>query len=465
MSQIKVNEIKDLAGNSLIKKGEVEKVVDNLVDLLTVPTDAVKSVRVLNYHSDVEGGGGVFYWDADKDKDEHNGGTVIDPTVVYPADWDNQTQLGTWFDTANAGTGCWVRQYDGAVNVKWFGAISGNNTYASANQKAIDTISLLGLKPAMESGTTYHFPDGYDLWKNNFLAGDNVSAFIGASSFDVSGAINGLFAHRYTYNPGGATEFLSLRNLRSGGNVIRWADGENSSDAHLIRLPMESRRNSHGFILSTADNTGENDILFRNHTGADRFYIYQYANPADPRLLFTYNTLPTAPDGNDPAYAFDSAMTIPGNSRAKQVTFPSLGVNFQQFSNHTLRGSSFNRFRGEDGGNIKTGVSRRLSQLPFQQDFFRKSEDYDIYHLRGTFTATIVCSNGDLGHRRFDWVWAGGNITITNDDNTLPTGATASVSPVVGNTRLNITLLYSGPASDVSFTAETTFTVSQIAAE
>ena len=149
MSQIKVNEIKDLAGNSLIKKGEVEKVVDNLVDLLTVPTDAVKSVRVLNYHSDVEGGGGVFYWDATKAKSEHNGGTVIDPTVVYPTDWDNQTQLGTWFDTSNAGVGCWVRQYDGAVNVKWFGASSVESPFS--NKKAIQQ-ALLNYKDVLVEG-------------------------------------------------------------------------------------------------------------------------------------------------------------------------------------------------------------------------------------------------------------------------------------------------------------------------
>ena len=162
MSQIKVNEIKDLAGNSLIKKCEVEKVVDNLVGLLTVPTDAVKSVRVLNYHSDVEGGGGVFYWDADKDKDEHNGGTVIDPTVVYPTDWDNQTQLATWFDTANTGTGCWVRQYDDAVNVKWFGAKGDGSTD--------DTVSIQTCIDKSPVGSEIYFKEGtYDIYSEIFV--------------------------------------------------------------------------------------------------------------------------------------------------------------------------------------------------------------------------------------------------------------------------------------------------------
>jgi len=102
-----------------LNNSKVETVA-SISDLINASTS--NNYNVLNYHSDVEGGGGVFYWDATKAKSEHNGGTIIDPTAVYPIDWNNQTQLGTWFDTSNAGTGCWVRQFDGAVNVRWFGA-------------------------------------------------------------------------------------------------------------------------------------------------------------------------------------------------------------------------------------------------------------------------------------------------------------------------------------------------------
>lgn len=94
---------------------------DTMSALLAMPTST--PVNVLNYHTGLEGGGGVFYWDATKDKSEHNGGTVIDPLASFPSDWNDQAQLTTWFDTSNAGLGCWVRQYDGSVNVKWFGAV------------------------------------------------------------------------------------------------------------------------------------------------------------------------------------------------------------------------------------------------------------------------------------------------------------------------------------------------------
>jgi hypothetical protein len=92
-----------------------------MADLLSMQ-HKTGSVQLLGFHERGDGGGGVFFWDAAQDKAEHNGGTVIDPDVTYPTDWDNQTQLAAWFAGDNTGTGVWRRQYDGAVNVKWFGA-------------------------------------------------------------------------------------------------------------------------------------------------------------------------------------------------------------------------------------------------------------------------------------------------------------------------------------------------------
>lgn len=153
MSTIKTNNVVDLAGNVLLAKGQAAKYVNSLQDLLAANMESHKVVNVLNYHTGLEGGGGVFYWDASKPKTEHNGGTVIDPTAVFPTDWNNQTQLATWFDTANAGTGCWVRQFDGAVNVKWFGAY--------ANGIMDDTLSFkTAVATAEVTGGELHTPVG-----------------------------------------------------------------------------------------------------------------------------------------------------------------------------------------------------------------------------------------------------------------------------------------------------------------
>jgi hypothetical protein len=131
--------------------------VDTIADLLNVSPSTSTVVNVLNYHSGVEGGGGVFYWDANRDCGEHNGGTVIASTAQFPPDWLAGNQQ-LWF-APMTGTGCWVRQYDGAVNVKWFGAIGdcdasttpGDANYSNpagtdnhaAFQKAIDVATLL----------------------------------------------------------------------------------------------------------------------------------------------------------------------------------------------------------------------------------------------------------------------------------------------------------------------------------
>lgn len=59
------------------------------------------AAKVLGYHTPGDGGGGDFYWD---------------PSATEAED------SGTIFDLTSGGTGRWKRNYNAAVNVKWFGA-------------------------------------------------------------------------------------------------------------------------------------------------------------------------------------------------------------------------------------------------------------------------------------------------------------------------------------------------------
>ncbi len=96
--------------------------VANISALVSAATGAFTMV-VNGYHTAGDGGGGSFYWDASGDKSTHNGGTIIDPDITFPSDWDNTTELATWF-TAGTGTGVWVRM--GSYTVKTFGFQSGD---------------------------------------------------------------------------------------------------------------------------------------------------------------------------------------------------------------------------------------------------------------------------------------------------------------------------------------------------
>jgi hypothetical protein len=147
--------------------------VDTIADLATASKGT--AIQVLGFHTKGDGGGGVFFYDAEASKTEHNGGTVIDPDKVsLITNWEaNQT---TYFTAATTGVGVWKREYSGAVNVKWFGA-KGNGVADDtlAVQNAIKT----NLYEYEGDGDTYVITSSM-----SFNRGDIVLSNI---VFDVSG--------------------------------------------------------------------------------------------------------------------------------------------------------------------------------------------------------------------------------------------------------------------------------------
>ena len=82
-----------------------------------------KTIWISGYHKKEDGafGSHIFEWD-EYCTDSHNGGTIIDPNAIFPTDWNNSTQVNNWFNYSSTTTGRYKLKYNGAINIKWFGA-------------------------------------------------------------------------------------------------------------------------------------------------------------------------------------------------------------------------------------------------------------------------------------------------------------------------------------------------------
>jgi hypothetical protein len=121
-------------------KNVLDITADTVADLANVQ-HKTGSIQLLGFHTKGDGGGGVFYWDATKDKAEHNGGTVIDPSIAgLVANWEYTQNL--YFTPAVIGQGCWVREYSGAIDFSWFGLGLASNDDASLINLLIEQLGL-----------------------------------------------------------------------------------------------------------------------------------------------------------------------------------------------------------------------------------------------------------------------------------------------------------------------------------
>jgi len=210
---------------------EVVQVINDIATLHTIAPTSGKTVKVKHYTSAAGGGGGEFYWDANKAKSEHNGGTVIDPTAVFPSDWTNQTQLATWFGTSNAGNGCWVRQYAGDIDVRWFGAKGdGIADDTLSIQKALDVYLNVFL-----SEGTYNVTQTLKLRAYCVLSGSNRHTCIIKSS--VSN-VTIIARHNYADVNAIGGEKIELRHLKIEDNAASRAAAYtvNFSNSNYIKF-------------------------------------------------------------------------------------------------------------------------------------------------------------------------------------------------------------------------------------
>ena len=128
-------------GSKLLSTNDFKYIRDTVKDMLDLNSKLEDGdvVFLKGYHSVNNGGAGTFVYNASGSKEEHNGGTIIDLSKVFPENWNDQNSLDNWFNNVNSGNGVLERVYNDSVNVSWFGAKGdGVTDDTKAIQKCID---------------------------------------------------------------------------------------------------------------------------------------------------------------------------------------------------------------------------------------------------------------------------------------------------------------------------------------
>lgn len=150
------------------------------------------SVNLLGYYLPGDGGGGLFYYDP-SDSSSDNQGTVIQP---------------------NSGTGRWLRDYSGYVNVRWFGAKGdGLTDDTTAFQAAFNAVQ--GTYSTRDKGGVF-IPQGV------YLIGSTIQVNITGSDYLTPGII-GESVHSVTIKlKSGFTTGTALFQVNGGSPGVFW---------------------------------------------------------------------------------------------------------------------------------------------------------------------------------------------------------------------------------------------------
>ena len=149
-------DISDLAGATQINEGQ--------------------QVLLKGWHPESTLGGGTFVWDANGNKAEHNGGTIIDPSINAPIDFDNPIEISGYLGTSGYGTGVFRRLGANPINVFMFGAYGDKlRDDAAQIQAAIDFVGLKGGVVKVPSGYTFKTDSTVTIGRGVRLVGEGRS--------------------------------------------------------------------------------------------------------------------------------------------------------------------------------------------------------------------------------------------------------------------------------------------------
>lgn len=158
---IGINEIASLAGLAGTGAGQGAELVgrstifvDGVKNLQTTPTNKKLVASVVAYYEGGQGGAGLYFWDAARPKSQHNGGSIVSPTVPWTG---SQLTLPNFLnavgETVPAGFGAWVLIAN-EFSVTNFGVVAtpGTNNFAALT-KAVVTSHAAKIKLNIPSGT------------------------------------------------------------------------------------------------------------------------------------------------------------------------------------------------------------------------------------------------------------------------------------------------------------------------
>ena len=177
--------------------------VANLTELRNLPI-TTESVYVKKYEEYISGGEGFFIWKTEDifqtgTYSTENFGTIIKSNLVPSKE------------------GSWVRQYDGFINVSFFGANGVGNDFTLNIQRAIDFASLnANTDNAPVKGSTVFIPNGSYVLTNIILK-DGVTV-LGESLNKTNIYSPGATSTQYLFEIESGPVFINISNLNLIGN-------------------------------------------------------------------------------------------------------------------------------------------------------------------------------------------------------------------------------------------------------